>query len=76
MRVRCGASAAVVCDVPYLRALSDLPVQVPTHLLLRLIDFPQLKHSLPNYTPRFVRIRVVADHLGDDHEVENEQSMA
>jgi hypothetical protein len=32
----------------------QLPVQVLTHLLLHLVDLPQLKHALPNYTPRLI----------------------
>jgi len=35
-----------------------LDIELPmTHLPLHLVDFPQLKHPLPNYTPRLVRIR-------------------
>ena len=45
----------------------QLPLQITTHLPLHLIDLLQCKHSLPDDTPRLVRICVVADDLAGDH---------
>ena len=38
----------------------ELPVQVVAHLPLHLVDLPQRKHALRHYTPRLVRVSVVA----------------
>jgi hypothetical protein len=36
----------------------EFPTQILTHLALHLVDLPQLKHPLPDYTPGIVRGRV------------------
>ena len=49
----------------------QLPLQVRAHLALHLVDLPEGEHTLADDRPRLIRIGVVADHLGSDHERRN-----
>ena len=50
----------------------QLPLQVLAHLPLHLVDLAQLKHTLRDDTPRLIRVSVVADDLGREHERRDE----
>ena len=54
----------------------ELPVEVLAHLALHLVDPPKLEHALADYQPGLVRIGIVADHLGGDHEHRDEETVA
>lgn len=53
----------------------ELPIQVVAHLALHLVDLPQRKHTLTNDTPGFVRVGVIADDLGSNHERRDEEAV-
>ena len=54
----------------------QLPVEILAHLALHLVDLPELKHALADDRPGLVRVGVVADHFGRDHERRNEEVVA
>ena len=53
-----------------------LLVEILAHLVLHLVDLPQLDHALTNYQPGLVWVGIVTDHLGGDHERADEEMMA
>ena len=53
-----------------------LELLVLAHLALHLVDPPKLEHALADYQPGLVRIGIVTDHLGGDHEHRDEEMVA
>ena len=54
----------------------QLPVEILAHLVLHLVDLPELKHALAGDRPGLVRVGVIADHFGRDHERRNKEAVA
>ena len=54
----------------------QIPLEVAAHLSLHLVDLLERKHLLRDDRPRLVRVRVVTDDFGCDHEGADEQSVA
>jgi hypothetical protein len=54
----------------------ELPVEVRAHLALYLVDLAEREHALADDGPGLVRVRVVADDLGRDHERGQEEAVA
>jgi hypothetical protein len=48
------------------------PLEVRAHLALHLVDLLERVEVLPDDAPRLVRVGIVADYLGGDHERRNE----
>jgi hypothetical protein len=48
---------------------SEFPIEIVAHFAFHMID-------LPDDTPRFIRVSVVADDLGDNHERGDEEAVA
>ena len=79
---RIGAWASKVLVDHVLKCLEGagldvkLLVEILTHLVLHLVDLPQLDHALTDYQPGLVWVGIIADHLGGDHECADEETMA
>lgn len=51
----------------------QIPLQISTHLPLHLVHLLQGEHLLRNDTPAGIRVGVVTDDLGSDHEGGDEE---
>jgi hypothetical protein len=54
----------------------QLPLKVGAHLPLHLVDLPQSEHTLTNDAPGLVRVGVIADDLGSNHERRDEEAVS
>jgi len=54
----------------------ELPFEVGAHLAFHLVNLPKGKHTLTNDTPGLVRVSIIADDLGSNHECRNEKAVA
>jgi hypothetical protein len=54
----------------------ELPFQVGAHLAFHLVDLPKGKHTLTDDAPRLVRVSIIADDLGGNHECRDEQTVS
>jgi len=54
----------------------QFPIQVSTHLPFHLVDFAEAENILSNDTPGLVRVGIVTDNFGSDHERRNEKAVA
>lgn len=52
------------------------PLEVPTHLALHLVDLAEGEHTLTDDAPGLVRVGVVADDLGRNHERRDVEAVA
>lgn len=52
------------------------PLEVGAHLSLHLIYLLERVEALADDAPGLVRVGIVADHLGGDHECGNEETVA